>query len=42
MFTESKTAEQINQICFEQGVTLNYLATKRKSLEARFMELTNN
>ncbi|SIO52031.1 ABC transporter ATP-binding protein [Chitinophaga niabensis] len=42
MFTESKTAEQINQICFEQGITLNYLATKRKSLEARFMELTNN
>lgn len=42
MFTEGKTAEQINQICFEQGITLNYLATKRKSLEARFMELTNN
>lgn len=42
MFTESKTAEQINKHCFEQGITLNYLTTKRKSLEARFMELTNN
>jgi ABC-2 type transport system ATP-binding protein len=42
MFTDSKTAEQVNKHCFEQGITLNYLATKRKSLEARFMELTNN
>lgn len=42
MFTESRTAEQINKHCFEQGITLNYLTTKRKSLEARFMELTNN
>ncbi|MGX5820830.1 ABC transporter ATP-binding protein [Chitinophaga lutea] len=40
-FSESHSAEQLNRYCFEKGVTVNYLAAKRKSLEARFMELTN-
>lgn len=41
IFSESQTAEQVNRYCFEQGITLNYLAVRRKSLEARFIELTN-
>lgn len=41
VFSESQTAEQVNRYCFEQGITLNYLAVRRKSLEARFIELTN-
>lgn len=32
----------INNYCFEQGVILNHLVLKKKSLEARFFELTNN
>lgn len=41
IFSESQTAEQVNRYCFEQGITLNYLAVRRKSLETRFIELTN-
>lgn len=41
VFSENQTAEQVNRYCFEQGITLNYLAVRRKSLEARFIELTN-
>lgn len=41
VFSESQTAEQVNRYCFEQGITLNYLAVRKKSLEARFIELTN-
>ena len=33
--------ESINQHCFSQGVVLNYLHLKKKSLESKFMELTN-
>lgn len=33
--------ETINQHCFNNGVTLNYLNHKKKSLESKFMELTN-
>jgi ABC-2 type transport system ATP-binding protein len=33
--------EEINQYCFQQGVTLNHLNIKRKSLETKFFELTN-
>lgn len=33
--------ESINQHCFDNGVTLNYLHLKKKSLESKFMELTN-
>ncbi len=38
---DSRSAEQMNRYCFENGITLSYLAVKRKSLEARFIELTN-
>ncbi len=41
MFENGQTAEQLNRACFEQGIALSYLAVKRKSLEARFIELTN-
>ena len=33
---------QINQYCFNHGITLNHLQLKKKSLEAKFFELTNN
>ncbi len=32
----------INNYCFNNGVVLNHLILKKKSLEARFFELTNN
>lgn len=32
----------INQYCFEKGIVLNYLQLKKKSLESKFIELTNN
>ncbi len=32
----------INNYCFSNGVILNHLLLKKKSLEARFFELTNN
>ena len=34
--------EEMNRFCFEKGVTLNHLTIKRKSLETKFFELTNN
>lgn len=34
--------EDINSYCFSNGVVLNHLVLKKKSLEARFFELTNN
>jgi ABC-2 type transport system ATP-binding protein len=34
--------EQINRHCFEKGIVLNHLLLKKKRLEARFFELTNN
>lgn len=32
--------EQINQHCFNQGIVLNHLQLKKKSLETKFFELT--
>ena len=32
----------INSYCFSNGIVLNHLLLKKKSLEARFFELTNN
>jgi len=32
----------LNLFCFEQGIQLNYLQLKKKSLESSFIELTNN
>ncbi len=34
--------EAINQYCFQHGVVLNHLSLKKKSLETKFLELTNN
>jgi len=31
----------INQHCFNAGITLTHLQLKKKSLEAKFLELTN-
>lgn len=33
--------EQVNQHCFKHGVVLNHLQLKKKSLETKFLELTN-
>ena len=32
----------INKYCFDNGITLNHLQLKKKSLETKFFELTNN
>ena len=32
----------VNRYCFDKGVTLNHLHLKKKSLEAKFFEFTNN
>ena len=37
---ENVTAAQVNKFCFENGILLNRLTEKRKSLEARFLEIT--
>lgn len=34
--------EAINKHCFDNGVVLNHLSLKKKSLETKFLELTNN
>ncbi|MEP6597805.1 MAG: ABC transporter ATP-binding protein, partial [Ginsengibacter sp.] len=34
--------EQVNKYCFEQGLVLNHLQLKKKSLESKFFELTSN
>lgn len=34
--------QQINQHCFNHGVVLTHLQLKKKSLESKFFELTNN
>jgi ABC-2 type transport system ATP-binding protein len=34
--------EQLNQYCFNQGVVLNHLQLKKKSLESKFFELTKD
>ncbi|TCJ17849.1 ATP-binding cassette domain-containing protein [Flaviaesturariibacter flavus] len=34
--------EEINRHCFEQGLVLRHLLLKKKRLETRFFELTNN
>ena len=37
----SAQMENINRHCFQQGVVLNHLQLKKKSLETKFFELTN-
>ncbi|MFZ4057888.1 MAG: ABC transporter ATP-binding protein [Ferruginibacter sp.] len=34
--------ENINRFCFDKGIVLNHLILKKKSLESKFFELTNN
>ncbi len=34
--------DSINQHCFDNGIVLNHLQLKKKSLETKFFELTNN
>ncbi|MDE3251809.1 MAG: ABC transporter ATP-binding protein [Bacteroidota bacterium] len=34
--------EDVNRFCFEKGITLNLLTAKKKSLETKFFELTND
>ena len=34
--------EQLNSLCFSKGIVLNHLLLKKKRLETRFFELTNN
>jgi len=34
--------DEINKFCFTNGIVLNHLIMKKKRLEARFFELTNN
>jgi len=38
----SANTEAINQWFFSQGITLTHLALKKKKLETKFFELTNN
>ncbi|HEX6332792.1 MAG TPA: ABC transporter ATP-binding protein [Flavisolibacter sp.] len=38
----SARLDEINRFCFENGIVLNHLLLKKKRLEARFFELTNN
>jgi ABC-2 type transport system ATP-binding protein len=37
----SANLSEINRYCFNNGIVLNHLRIKRKSLEAKFFELTN-
>jgi ABC-2 type transport system ATP-binding protein len=34
--------DKINQYCFENGIVLNHLNLRKRSLESKFIELTNN
>jgi ABC-2 type transport system ATP-binding protein len=38
----SPDAALLNRFCFDQGITLNYLQVRKKSLESAFIELTDN
>ncbi len=43
VFTKgSASLEDINNFCFSKGIVLNHLILKKKRLEAKFFELTNN
>ena len=38
----SAKLEEVNSLCFSNGIVLNHLLLKKKRLETRFFELTNN
>jgi len=40
-FTTAIAPEQLNKYCFDNGIVLSQLLLKKKSLETKFMELTN-
>jgi ABC-2 type transport system ATP-binding protein len=40
--TGTARMEEVNRFCFEKGITLNLLLAKKKSLETKFFELTND
>ena len=41
-FDQARTdLDDINRYCFEKGVVLNHLQLRKRSLESKFMELTN-
>lgn len=40
--TGTANLEAINQYCFDHGIVLNHLQLKKKSLETKFLELTNH
>lgn len=40
--TGTANLEAVNQYCFNKGITLNHLRLRKKSLEAKFFELTQN
>lgn len=40
-FATAITPEQLNKYCFDNGIVLSQLLLKKKSLETKFMELTN-
>ena len=39
---ETPNLDHINQYCFDKGLVLNHLQLRKRSLESKFIELTNN
>ena len=39
---DSLTSEDVNEYCMQNGIVLSHLVLKKKSLETKFMELTNH
>ncbi len=39
---DGKTASDLNQLAFQQGIMLNHLVSKNRSLETEFLEITKN
>lgn len=42
LLKDTAKLEEINSYCFSKGIVLNHLLLKRKRLEEKFFELTNN
>lgn len=40
-FRQAVDTDSINRYCFEHGIVLNHLQKKKRSLESKFMEITN-
>jgi len=39
-FGNGMNTEKLNKYCFDQGITLNHLQKRKRSLESKFMEMT--